>query len=332
MRHLRLYGIFLGFFCATYVLIQKTGILATRAAPYDLIFFKPPFLAGATLLGVCFIVTLCAGRTTACKRRWFPAAGVTLMVAGLWTSYLTRVDLELIVTEGQSVFVNTQNVGLSSGYAGKLARFPDFYLKLERLTPEFSSDRKSIAALAAEYVLLTDDGKAPRNVKTNSLLPSLRSGFLVSFKEFGYSPRYVMKGERGEELDSAFIYLNLFPPDNEDYFRLMSPHTYFVRYFPDGKGDSKVPTFNLRIARNKDLVLNRIVKLNEEVTFDGSNFSIAEVKQWTKFRVVRDPGFLLWPVAMLCLLAGLLMARFSSRNGEAPASVSCADSTPNVEQ
>lgn len=308
MKHSRSCALFLLFFCAAYVLIQRTGILATKGAAYDQIFFQPPFLAGATLLALCLVVFVSAGHTPREKRQWLLMTGIMLMVAGLWTSYLTRVDLELVVSEGQSVGVNKHNIRMFSGYAGKLARFPEFYLKLERLIPEFLLDRKSITALAAEYTLLTDNGKPPQKIKKTSILPAMRSGFIVSFNEFGYSPRYVLKGAQGEEIDSAFVSLKIFPSGNEDYFRLLSPHTYYVRYFPEGTGETKGPCFKLRIARNKDLVLNRTVKMNEDVIFEGNNISFAEVKQWTKFRVVRDPGFLLWPVGILWTGIGMMVS------------------------
>jgi hypothetical protein len=306
-------AVFLGFFCAAYIVIQRSGILASKRADYDQIFFLPPFLAGATLLAFCLVVTVTAGRIPREKRQWLLLSGIILMLAGLWTSYLTRIDEQIVVTEGQSVGINRHNIRLFSGYAGKLARFPEFYFKLERLTPEFSPDRKTVKSLVAEYMLLTDDGKPPRRVKKASTFPAMRSGFIVSFSEFGYSPRYVLKGAQGEELDTAFVALKLFPQGKEDYFRLLSPHTYYVRYYSGG-GDAKEASFNLRIARNKDLVLNRQVKVNEDIKFEGNNFSFAEVKQWTKFRVVRDPGYLLWPAGILVTAIGLIASWRSRKN------------------
>jgi len=293
---------FLLIFCAAYFVIQKSGLFSIRGASCTGIFFSWPFLAATTALGVAIVMLCMTGGGTAGKMdRLLPLAAI-LVVIGLWISFLTRIDLELVVTEGQSVVITRDNVHALGGYAGKVARFPDLYIKLLTLKPEFSADREKVQKLAAEYVLLTREDKSPRTMKRASCaFPVFRSGFLVSFKDFGYSPLYVLKGPKGEHLDSAFVYLNIGSRGKEDYFRLMSPHTYYLRYNPSGTGGAEAPSFNLRVSRNKDLVLNREVKLNEEVVFDGENISFTEVKQWTKFRIVRDYGQITCLLGFVCL-------------------------------
>jgi hypothetical protein len=293
---------FLLFFSAVYVLFQKSGLFGTRSATFTEIFFSPPFLVAATALGFCFVTFSAASRGTLGRKGWLVPLAAILVVLGLWTSFLTRIDLELVVTEDQSVVITADNARTFGGYAGRFARFPDLYIKLLTLTPEYSADREKVRKLAAEYVLLTQDGKPPQSMKRASYaFPVFKDGFLVSFKEHGYSPRYVLKGAKGEHLDSAFVYLKIDAPGTEDYFRLMSPHTYYLRYYPAGAGGSKEPGFNLRVSRNKDLVLDREVKLNEEVLFDGENISFPEVKQWTKFRIVRDYGQMIGFFGLACL-------------------------------
>lgn len=295
-------------FTGVFFLIQKSGLLGATNRSYSEIFFSPPFLAGATLLGVSLVILSVSRRSAWGRMGWLLPLGIFLVLAGLWTSLLTRVDLSLVIPEGQSMFVNSSIARSLGGYTGPLARYPDLYIKLVALKPEFSSDGRSIKKLSAEYVLLTRDGKSPRTLKRSSEdLPAFRSGFLVGFKEFGYAPRYVLKGMNGEYLDSAFVYLKVFPEGTEDYFRLMSPHTYYLRYYPGGVGVAKAAHFNLRVSRNKDLVLNRTVKLDEEVTFDGEHISFSEVKSWTKFHVIRDFGVIIALVGFGCLLVRMLM-------------------------
>ncbi|HEY6872959.1 MAG TPA: hypothetical protein VI298_09565 [Geobacteraceae bacterium] len=294
--------LFLFVFCAAYTLIEKSGLVGVKSATFTETFFSWPFLAGATALGVCVITTcVMEGRSREKSSRFLLVAAI-LMVLGLWISYLTRIDLDLVLTEGQSVVVTRDNVRSLGGYAGKWARFPDLYIKLLALKPQLSADRKALEKLGADYILLTKQDQAPRRVKRNSgLFPDVAQGFRVTFGDFGYSLLYDLKGPGGEHLDSAFVYLNVGFPGKEDYFRLMSPHTYYVRYTPGGAGQEGA--LNLRVTRNKDLVLNREVKLNEQVTFDGENISFVDVKQWTKFRIVRDYGQLLCLAGLLCIAA-----------------------------
>ncbi|GEM_PF-1912650 len=318
--------ILLAWFCGIFVLIQRTGILGSSPLPLGKILYMPPFLAGATLLGLCGILS-CIGRGGRGKeRRWLLAAGAMFLVAALWTSYLTRIDLDIVLTEGQSVAVRSDNLFAFGGYAGKLARFPQLYLKLDSLTPEFSADRKGLQRLKATFQLLVNDGSPMRSeAREMTSWPAYRHGFMVSFGTFGYAPRYVLKDGRGGELDSAFVALRLFPADKEDYFRLMSPHTYFIRYFPEGKSGDKGPLFSLRVARNKDLTLNQMVRLGDEVAFDGNRFSLAEVKHWTRFRVVRDPGYPLWILGSLLLAVGGLRQRLAGRRRSVIEAAECRD-------
>src|SRR6266568_3505730 len=296
------HGTFVFLFCAVYVLLQKCSLFGSRPATFTEIFLSPPFLAAASALGICIIILFVAGGGTRRRNDRLVPLAVILMLLGLWTSFLTRIDLEAVVTESQPLFVTSDSVRTFGGYAGRLARSPDLFIKLLTLKPEFAVDRQSLKKLTARYVLLPRDGSSPRTMsRTSDDFPVFRDWFLVSFKEHGYSPRYVLKGPKGEELDSAFVNLKIGYPGAEDYFRLMSPHTYYLRYFPDGEGASREPYFTIRVSRNKDLVLNQKAKLNEEVVFDGENISFAEVKQWTRFRIVRDYGQMVCVLGLACL-------------------------------
>ena len=130
--------------------------------------------------------------------------------------------------------------------------------------------------------------------------PKLIEGAMFRIKDFGYSPRYELRAKTGKVLDSSFVYMELFPPGNEGQFRLLSPLTYYVRYFPGGNNDIKEPLIRLRIVRNKDIVLNRDVRLSEDASFENSVISFEEVRMWTRLSVKRDWGEVL-ALAGLCL-------------------------------
>ena len=128
---------------------------------------------------------------------------------------------------------------------------------------------------------------------------------MLKLKGFGYSPRYELKSKTGDVLDTSFVYMRLFPPGSEGFFRLLSPLTYYLRYYPEGKDSIKEPLLRLRIVRNKDVVLNRDVKISEDVDFENSRISFEEVRMWTKLSVKRDWGEM---VMISGLAFGLLYA------------------------
>jgi len=244
-------------------------------------------------------------------RGWLLVLTVILLISGLWASYLTRFSGEVVLTEGQTI-QSGQNVYVPATlYRGRFSTVPDVGITLNKIIPSFSSDGTEIRGLRGEFTFIKKDRETPEEFVLTSRLPKLIGESWYGMKEYGYSPRYTLKSKVGRILDSSFMFMKLFPHGSEDNLRLLSPLTYHVRYYPEGKEDIKEPLIGLRIVRNKDVVFNSTVKLSEDVAFENSRISFDEVRQWSKLVIHHDPGaFLYIPgVILACLsIAGMLFS------------------------
>ncbi|MEF9427487.1 MAG: hypothetical protein L0956_10115, partial [Candidatus Mariimomonas ferrooxydans] len=146
-------------------------------------------------------------------------------------------------------------------------------------------------------------------------LPRLIGGVWFQLKDFGYSPRYALKAKDGRVLGSSFMYMRLFPPGSEDYFRLLSPLTYYLRYYPEGRHDRTEPLFRLRVVRNKDIVYNGDISVSEEASFENSRLSVEEVRMWTRLSIKRDWGELLLFIGLItaCLYIASVLKKVFRR-------------------
>jgi hypothetical protein len=287
------FTIFILSFTIFFFAFEISGIFY-QSSPSSLdVLYATPFLAASLLL---FLVTLIHAIKNVRRMKtevWMRVLAVVLFVSGLWVSHLTRFSAEVVLTEGQSFHTQQGDYDPGSVYMGRFARVPDTGIKLENLQPSFSDNGKRVVRLEGSVQMIDmKDGETEDYVLRDGL-PKLIKGTFMKLKDFGYSPRYALKSKEGRVLDSSFIYMRLFPPGSEDSFRLLSPLTYHVRYYPAEKDGGSDPVFRLRIVRNKDIVFNDTVQLAEDISFENSRIAIEEVRMWTKLTIVRDWGGLI---------------------------------------
>jgi hypothetical protein len=239
------------------------------------------------------------------KRRFLTEAGIVLIVSGLVAGFFVHYSSEVVITEGEIYRVTEGSPLERVLYKGLKARRGPWIFKLLKLHPRFSSDARGIRGIDGEF-LFREGTEREKNVKISTRLPFVtKDGLILWIRDFGYSFRYVFR-YRGME-GGAFIALRVFPPGNEDYFRLMaSPHTYYVRYYPALDKRGKKP-LRLRIARNKDLIYDSYIDLDEDVEFEGASISFPEVRKWTVLSVSYAPW--IYPVigGLVLMIAGVLI-------------------------
>ncbi len=303
------YVVFIVAFGAVFYLVERAGLFGGKSSSHlEILYSKPVLLASVVLFILIGIAAIRNIKRHALKE-WSGIIAVVLIVSGLWISYLTRVSFEVVLTEGQTYTSSTDSSIISSLYSGRLAKIPDFSIRLKSLAPEFSKKGNKINKLRGSFIISKKGDDHTKMIIKSGGLPRYISGMLLSIKDFGYSPRYVLKMQNGRILDSAFVYLSLFPHGNEDYFRLLSPLTYYLRYYPKGNEDNGQPVYRLRIARNKDLLVDREVKPDEEVTYENAKISFPEVRRWTKLVIRQDSGEI---IAVCGGVLGFLFVLFSA--------------------
>lgn len=290
-------------FGIAYFAIERAGVFSSYPESSLKILYSFPVLIDALAIMIIAAASAFLKRSSMRAGDWMGVAALMLIVSGLWLGHFTRFSAEVILTEGQDFYSGHGDYVPGTFYRGTFAKPPGFRAKIERLSPSFSEDGRKVERLEGKIVFHSVKGTTPAEYTLTDGLPELIEGAMFRLKDFGYSPRYALKSKAGKVLDSAFVYMNLFPPGNEGFFRLLSPLTYYIRYYPEGNQDTKEPLFRLRIVRNKDIVLNRDVALGEDVDFENSRISFEEVRMWTKLSVKRDWGEVL---AFFGLIMGIL--------------------------
>jgi hypothetical protein len=287
-------------FGAAYFGVEKAGLFSTDPRSCIEILYSFPMLVNSLVILVLVSVSAVMKRKSLFLRDWLGLVALLIVVSGLWLGHFTRFSAEVVLTEGQSFYSGHGKYLPVPFYRGRFSTPPDFGMKLEEISPSFSDDGKAVKGLEGRALFHSKKKGTPVEHTLTSGLPKLIEGGMFRIKDFGYSPRYELKAKTGKVLDSSFVYMELFPPGSEGYFRLLSPLTYYVRYFPEGKNDIKEPLIGLRIVRNKDIVLNRDVRLSNDYAFEKSVISFEEVRKWTRLQVKRDWGEVL-ALAGLCL-------------------------------
>lgn len=297
-------------FALAYPALSLSGVMSvTRPGP-EAVFYSLPLFASSFVLLLTLMVDMFIRRS---RIGW---AGLTLLVSvallsvGYWMDALMSYSLRAVITEGQSVSVREMHTSApAGGYVGKYAEPPEAVITLLRLRPELAEGGNSLRAMEGDFLVAGPHGR-DREVRVELGEQYTGEGYGLGIEGFGYSPRYELRNAEGKWLDSSFVYLRLFPPGSEDSFRLLSPLTYYLRYFPDGDSGAY---FKVRVARNKSLVFNGDVPLGGSFRYENASMILPEVRHWTTLVVMASPGRPLMTTGALGTLVALLYLAFRNR-------------------
>jgi len=281
-------------FAFCFFTIEKIGFFSNSPLSNLEIIYSVPMLSASIILLIAAIISFLKNLRKSGIREWMKFLSVLLIMSGFWLSYLTRFSGEVVLTEGQTFYSGHNDYIPETVYRGRFSTIPDIALKLDKVIPSFSSDGQKLTSLKASFELPGKENKGAEEFIITDGLPRLIDGSLLRIRKLGYSPRYALKSNEGKILDSSFMYMKLFPPGSEDNFRLLSPLTYYVRYYPSGHDGGKEPLIGLRIVRNKDIVFDENIKLVEDAVFENSRISFDEVRHWSILSITHDRGVMLY--------------------------------------
>lgn len=290
-------------FALTYLLAETTGLFRLHPATLREACLAIPFLVALTLLALALLYRIARLRPLR-VRHFLCAAGICLIPLGLWISHYTCFSGDLVVTEGQGFEGRIHEYHPGSIQRGRFARLPQVALRLEKLHAPPSGGTRG------EVFLLDRPSGAWQKLSVGGVIPSYSRGRMLRISEVGYSLRYALKGKDGSPLDTGWAALKLYPPGREDFFRLITPHAFNVRYLPTA-ADGRV--LAVRISRNKDLLFSDRVRLNKEVPFDNGLISFDDVRMWARINLVVDRGAPVMAAGLLFLLVGWGMGLFRTR-------------------
>jgi uncharacterized membrane protein YhaH (DUF805 family) len=257
--------IFIVTFGVVYFITERAGLFsASPPTNLEVLYSRPMLVSSVVLLVITIILAIKKFRALGVKG-WVLVLSVLLMVGGLWMSYLTRFSVEVILTEGQTFITGRDEYIRGSLFRGRFAKLPVFQIRLEELSSEFSEDNRSISGLRGKFVYFGKDNRNPEDFVITDRLPKLFDNIFFKIRDFGYSPRYALKTTEGRMIDSSFIYMNLFPEGSEDFFRLFSPLTYYIRYYSHHDKPGKEPSLKVRIAVMSGLERKFLLKMPESL-------------------------------------------------------------------
>ena len=249
------------------------------------------------------------------RMHWLGLISVILMVSGIWISRFADFGIDIVLTEGQ-VYMTDKHRSEGLLYAGMYAPVPTFRLELSKVKTDGDLPQPGKENVKAEFLFSVPEATDPRPLTVSQGLPQLKKGMFLRVKRFGYSPRYALTKE-GRVLDSAFVPLRLYPYGNEDYFRLLSPHTYSLQYDPGHlEGEVERP-LKVRVTRNKDIVHKGYMGLKEKIEIEDAALSFEDMRRWVQLSISRDWGILiaLAGAVLACVTAVLLFVmRFQRKS------------------
>lgn len=289
MKKLHAAALFLAVYTLSFMAIVRLGLVSEEVPPFRGVLMFWLVLLAASAIAVLLLVSAVLDRASMDRVRWLGLLSVVLVAVGLWTTRLADFSIDVVLTEGQIYETDAhRSVGLL--YAGMLSPVPKFRLLTEGVVVDQErGETPDDARATGRFQLLLPDGKPPRPMTLTQGTTRLQNGMFMTVKGFGYSLRYAMK-KRGQTLESDFISMRLLPYGSEDYFRLLSPHTFSVRYDPGHRENGSERPLRVKISRNKDIVFNGYAGLGEDVRFEDAAISFDEIRKWVELSVSRRWG------------------------------------------
>jgi len=246
---------------------------------------------------------------------------VIIFAGGFWSAGAS-MDGTIILTEGQTFQEAEANyLKLVKGpfYSEK---HRGFFLRLKKITTQYIDNRHLVSNVADLEVLHRGRAAEPGRVEVNR--PFEYQGLNFTLDELGFSPRLVIRERQtGKILVNSFVALRTFRQGQEREYRDFIPLPIFkqrviVTVFPSfarqqGRavktGEEPVkPLLIVEFEDNKgNITQSRETELGGQVTLGDYTFTFAELRRWSTFRVVRDPGYGLVWLALWLGMVGFLM-------------------------
>ena len=297
-----------------YTLVEKAGLFSVQATSMQAIFHSYPFLTGFSALAIS-----CAWKSLPGKGMGKPAvycrcllvAGVLLTTGGLWLSYLTYFEGHVLRMDKQDFLTLPGEYTEGTSHRGKLAKPNSIGIYIKEINfRKIPFIHTPLAQADIRYI--SRGQKAFADTTISQIMPLYKDWTMVRVTGAGYSVAYALNDQTEQEVDRTYVALKLSPPGEEDYFSPKDFGYYFhIRYYPDYHDvggqpatrslEQKNPMLGVRVVRNKDILYNGLVSMNNTLDIEGVRFRVKDVRPCVEITFIRDPGA---PV----LLAGLFLA------------------------
>ena len=298
------------------------------------IFHSWGFLVTVVLLAVntltCTILSM-SGKTThssglatsrRSKRIGFLVLHVSIVVllAGAFVSAGTRLDGFILLTEGQKFAEEHDGYRRIAEGPLRHERHNGFELLLESVRKEYDSGH--LIGITSTFEITHRNGKTiSKQVAVNR--PLMVDGLSFTQDETGFSPRIIIRDKRSGEIRlNSFVALKTFRTKEGREYRDFLPlpllgSRVIVTLYPsfamkngEARKTGEQVTNPLLVIETEDESGRTIetghLELGGEAMVGGFSFRFEDLRHWSSFKVVDDPGYPVVCVALCLAIIGLI--------------------------
>lgn len=206
----------------------------------------------------------------------------------LYTTFIGYVDL----AQGETFTGELESYNKSPRPAlPKIGGIPDAAFTVTSITPQVVRDTPTGIS-----VKLLDAHGTTHEVGINT--PYKTDNTFFVFKHLGMAPLFVVKDASGNELDGAYLKLDVLQ-GRQDHFRLAG-YEFTAHFYPDYVLEKGVPatrsqefnnpTFSIIIERDGKKIGEGVVPKSGALTFDGHRLEMRELPFWVRLYVIKERG------------------------------------------
>jgi len=229
------------------------------------------------------------------------------LIGALMITY-TRFSGNLPLTEGQSFEGDIEQFRLITRQPKMLKRLPPLGILVERVQPVYEQDvpTELVVSLQVGY----GDEIERKVLRINE--PLHKGSMSIIVESIGVSPLFIVRGPSGEEVDAAYVSLNVLGGQEDTFqFDKDKRYSFIVKFFPDyikekGIGSTrsiemKNPAIRLVVGKDNKVVYQGTIRPGENADTGELTISFNDIRYWVEFLIVREYG-------KIPLIAGFIIA------------------------
>ncbi|MHC4694652.1 MAG: cytochrome c biogenesis protein ResB, partial [Planctomycetota bacterium] len=248
---------------------------------------------------------------------------IMLFAGGFWSA-ATKLDGYIVLTEGQRFAERHDSyVRLVEGPLRR-ERHKKFVVALKRVETKY--EKQLYQTDVTSNLEILSGGKRAANGAVKFNKPFIFKGLSFTQAETGFSPRLVIsEKESGKVLLDSFVALKTFRKAEEREYRDFLPLPFLknrtiITLYPSYRMEngsatktSEEPDKPLLLVEEEDesgeVVSQKYLHLKGEIALGKYSLGFTDLRHWSSFRVVEDPGYFVVYVS-LWLGTGALLLRY----------------------